>query len=182
MRGRRTWLVLLLAALIGGSAALASSGGGSSRSAVAELETYERQVLPIVQDGGRVVEQGMKPAMDDLQYQHIVPPSVIGTEGDGWVRSLTNVRERLRRVATPASVRPVTTAFVSSLDAYIAAARSFSAAARTVGVRRAANLERGFSQAIAADRIYDEGSAHLQKLRHALGLASNPDFPEVSGA
>lgn len=160
--------------------AVACSGGGLSSPPALErsdLAAYEHSVVPIVTDGGRVVELGMKPGIEDLERLHIVPARVIASEGDGWLRSLVEVRRRLAQVHAPARLQAVTHWFLLALSGYADAARSFAQAARSQGSAREAALRRGVASASAADRTYDQGAALLQSIRRSLGLRPSASFP-----
>ena len=181
MRRSRIAAAVAVGVLVGGVAAYATTAEGPPPKVTRdELAAYEEAVVPIVKDGGKVVQLGMKPAMDDLAHLHIVPPKVIGSEGDGWVLSLEQVRARLSRVPTPPTLREVTDYFLIALDRYTAAAREFANAARAAGSARATSLKRGVTLATSADHTYDRGSALLQAARHSVGLAPNPNFPEAN--
>jgi hypothetical protein len=181
---RKAVAVVALVAAVGAGAAGAAVTRGGSDPAVSKpaLLAYEKQLVPLVQDGGRVVEHGMRPAVHDLQVEHIVPGWQIAREGDGWITNLTEVRRKVARVSTPSGLRPAQDAFLEALDEYVVAARTFRAAALATGARRTELLDKGVSQAEVADHTYDRGSAVVQGIRHELGLPSSPYFPEVSGA
>jgi hypothetical protein len=181
---RAVAITALVAAVGAGAATAAVTRGGSTEPAVskAALLAYEKQVVPLVQEGGKVVEQGMRPAVHDLQVQHIVPGWQIAREGDGWITNLTEVQRKVARVSTPDGLQPAQDAFLKSLSEYVAAARTFRAAALATGPARTKLLDQGVREAQTADHTYDRGSAVLQGIRHELGLPSNPYFPEVSGA
>jgi hypothetical protein len=174
--------VALLGVAVSVSVAKTTSSSSQPPLRRAELLAYEDRLLPLVQDGGRVVEQGMKPAMDDLRNQHIVPARVIAQEGDGWVASLTSVRSKVQALPAPHAVSPAQRAFLQALDEYVVAARAFRAAAQTApGAARNARIDEGVRHAEQADATYDRGAAILQRLRRSLGLRADPNFPEVSG-
>ena len=183
---RRLRRIVAIAAVLGalgaGGAVAMTRGGSSPAVGKAALLAYEKQVVPLVQDGGRVVEQGMRPAVHDLQVDHVVPGWQIAREGDGWIASLTGVRREVARVSAPDGLRPAQQAFVEALDEYVDAARTFRAAALATGARRTELLDEGIRQAELADHTYDRGSAVVQGIRHDVGLPSSPYFPEVSGA
>lgn len=170
---------VLVGLLVGGALAYASLDDPSPRPIDrSALRAYEQAVVPIVQEGGKVVELGMKPAMDDLEHRHVVPPAAIGTEGDAWVRSLQQLRGRLSHVRTPVQLKQATSQFLVALDGYTAAARAFAEAARSTGTARAQFIRRGIALAESADHTYDRGSAVLQRARRSLGLPPSPNFPQ----
>jgi hypothetical protein len=144
------------------------------------LLAYEGRLLPLVQDGGRVVQQGMKPALDDLRYKHIVPAPVIAQEGDGWIASLETVQTKVRQVAAPDGLTTAHQAFLQALEEYLVAAKAFRAAALAPpGAARERQIADGVRHAEHADHTYDRGAAILQRVRRSLGLPADPNFPGV---
>ena len=147
----------------------------------AELEAWEKAILVPLQQGGKTVEQGMKPAVADLTDRHVVPPYVIAKEADGWAEALARVKADVAAVATPEALRPAQADFVVAIDVYIAAAREFAAAARAPeGPERDRLVASGRDKGAEADRVYDRGGHLVQRIRHSLGLPSSPSFPEES--
>lgn len=147
----------------------------------AELTAWENAILPALQDGGRTVEQGMKPAVDDLVNRHVVPAYVIAKEADGWAEALAGVKARVAAVATPPVLRPAVDGFTRALDEYVLAAKDFHAAALApAGPQRDALVASGRAHGEAADHTYDTGAAVVQRLRHELGMPASSFFPEGS--
>ena len=145
--------------------------------AVKELRSFEAKLTPLVQSGGQVVEQSMKPALDDLRYDHVTPASFMAKEAQGWVLSLTQVRRDVLALKATRDLAQVRDTLAASLDKYVQAARTFRAAILASGADREALLSTGLSQARAADLVYDRGSQQLQVIRHRLGLEPSPYFP-----
>ncbi len=183
----RRWLALAPLVVVATIGAVLIGTTGSSSSGDSTLQrpallAYEGKLLPLVQDGGRVVQQGMKPALDDLRYKHIVPLSVIAIEADGWISSLRLVRAKIEQVPSPDALTPAHQAFLSALDEYVAAATAFREAALAApGAPREQKVAVGIRHAERADATYDRGALVLQQARRSLGLQSNPNFPEVAG-
>jgi hypothetical protein len=144
-----------------------------------QLVAWEDAVLPVLQDGGKTVEQGMKAAVDDLVNRHVVPAYVIAREADGWATALRDVKTRLATVATPPVLAPAVRDFQSALDEYVLAAGEFhKAALAPAGPERDRLVASGRSHGEAADDVYDRGGALVQSLRHDLGMPANVFFPE----
>lgn len=169
-------------ALAVGSAAVSRDEDKPERITVAELTAWEQAVLPSLQHGGKIVEQGMKAAINDLQYRHVVPPNVIAQEAEQWVAGLTQVRGEITALATPEQLEPAIGHFVAALDRYVVAARDFrQAALAPAGAERDRLIASGRAHGTAADDIYDLGGAVVQNLRTSLGLPSSAHFPEAPG-
>lgn len=139
---------------------------------------WERAILPELQAGGKTVEHGMKAAIDDLVNRHVVPPAVIAKEADAWAESLTATRGRVAAVATPEVLLPARDDFVAALDAYVAAAREFRAAALApAGPERDRLLQSGIAHGERADEVYDRGGFLVQDVRRSVGLTESDNFP-----
>lgn len=172
--------VLALVALTVGSLAMTRDERRTSVTR-AELEAWEKAILVPLQQGGKTVEQGMKPAVLDLTDRHVVPPYVIAKEADGWAEALGHVRNDVAAVAAPEDLKPAQRDFVAAIELYIAAAREFGAAARAPeGPERDRLVQSGRDKGAEADRVYDRGGHLVQRIRHALGLPSSSYFPEES--
>jgi hypothetical protein len=171
-------IVVILLGALGLTAMLSGGHGKSARVTRAELVAYEASILPIVQDGGKTVEEGMKPALTDLLHRHITPPSFIVKEGDAWIAELSRVRQQLVAVTPPPDLAPASRLLAQSLDYYLTAARDFrAAAAATSKSERARFADLGVRAGEAGDAVYDRGSAVIQHARQRLGLPLNPNFP-----
>jgi hypothetical protein len=179
MRGSRLCVAVLALLLAGGTtAALLQSSARAPAVTAGTLTVYEQRLLPLVQDGGRTVEQGIKPAMQDLRYRHVVPAAVIAKEGDGWIQTLSGLRSKIAQLPSVGDLQPVTTAFVMAMDGYIVASRTFrDAAAAPQAAQQRELFGKGVALAEEADHLYDRASARLQRLRHDLGLPPNLTFP-----
>lgn len=153
---------------------------GSPGLSKARLVSYESAIAAPLKDGGRTVEQGMKPALADLNVDHVTPPAMIAREARQWVADLTDVRARVAAVTPPAQLRAVSRGFDEALTLYVEAARWFERAATADALQRSALLDKGYAAAKRADAAYDAASRLLQTARHRVGLGSSPDFPDPS--
>lgn len=176
----RRLMVLPAILVVGLVVALTASGlsGSPSRLTASRLATYERALTPAMKDGGATVQQGVKPAIDDLVRRHILPAADIAAEADRWASVLEHDRALVADVAAPSQLRAAQHAFLAAFDSYVAAARNLGRAARSGGSERSRWLDEVYAAGQLGDKTYDEASRDLQQARHALGLPSNPDFPE----
>jgi len=144
----------------------------------AAIVDYGKAIVPLVQQGGRVVENGMKPALDDLVYRHITPRTMIVREADAWVGALTNVRGHLATVTPPPSLSNVAPLLDRALASYINAARAFrKAAAHKAGSVRRHFVRVGRQWGERADRVYDRAASLIQGARARAGLPPDINFP-----
>jgi hypothetical protein len=144
----------------------------------AAIVDYGKAIVPLVQQGGRVVENGMKPALDDLVYRHITPRAMIVREADAWVGALTNVRGQLATVTPPPSLSEVAPLLDRALASYINAARAFrKAAAHKAGSVRRHFVRVGRHWGETADNVYDRAASLIQGARARAGLPPDVNFP-----
>jgi hypothetical protein len=189
----RRWALVIAFLLIAGfavAAGIAATTGGSKPKATptpgltaAELTAYTEAVLPALSDGGKTIEQGMKPALAALSgSDKNVPPAAVAGEAQAWVRDLRDVRGRVAAVPAPAALREAARLFDTALGQYVAAAETFGLAAAATGRERTQLVDQGVATARAGDATYDDASRIIQDLRRRLGLGPTADFPDPSAS
>lgn len=167
------WLLACLA-----TSALLVDHGPEPRLTAAGLQAYESELAPLVRQGGKTVQLGIKPGIDDLRFRHVVPAALIAREADAWVEDLTEVRSKIAQLVADPALGPVTEAFVRALDRYVLASTSFrDAALAPQPAGRLDLINDGIHLAQQGDRLYDRASAQLQALRLRLGLPASLNFP-----
>lgn len=172
---------LAVVAALGASLLVLNPRDGATASSAptkAQLTALEAQLVPLVQRGGQVIQEGMKPAINDLRYDHVTPAAFMAIEADGWIRTLGQVRAEVRAVAVDDSLIEVRDRVVTALSGYIQAAERLRLAMRATGPEQARMVREGVAVAQAADADYDRGAALLQSARRRLGLPANPYFPD----
>jgi hypothetical protein len=176
---RRVVAVVAVLALAGAGAAVAAFVADDEPSLTAkQLVAYQAAIHPPLSDGGRTVEQGMKPALADITDGGQVPVSAIAAESDRWVADLNAVRAKVAAVPPPGELRDAAALFDRALERYVAAAAAFGRAARAPVEQRQALLDEGIASAREADRTYDDASRVIQQWRRRLGLGATSDFPD----
>jgi len=176
---RMTAVGVAAALAIAMSIVLATAGSSHPRGVTrAQIVAFENSVDPLVSRGGRVVQEGMKPAVTDLDQDHVTPPAFIAHEADGWASELSDLRQRIAGLNVPAGLTAPRRTLLSALDMYVAAAHTFKQAAVATAVERKALISNGISQAQSADRIFDQAAAAIQADRRQLGLAPSAYFPD----
>jgi len=176
---KRGALSLTLAVVI--AAFVASSWPGAHpapRATRAQIAAFERVVDPLAAQAGQVVQEGMKPAVTDLDHDHVTPPAFIAHEADGWLATLHQVRTDMAKTPAPRALVAARTPILASLDLYIQAAETFKAAALAPAGSRAAIVQRGIAQATRADQVFDQGAIVVQRARRAAGLGPSAYFPD----
>lgn len=171
-----------IASSLGGATGASSSSGERQAAALRHDRTallaWEADLVPLVQQGGQVVQDGMKAAINDLLYQHVTPPAFIVREANAWTQALTRVRTQLTALTPPASMRPAVVLLDRSLAGYISAGRAFRAAAASPAGHTLRHFVRlGQYRGEAADALYDKAAALIQRERHRVGLPTDVNFP-----
>jgi len=138
-----------------------------------ELLLYQAEIYPPLANGGRTVEQGMKPAVPDVRAG-----KVAASEAEGWVMSLRAVREEVLLVDVPPGLRDAAGLFATALDKYVEAAETFQQAAGAGAAERDTLVDAAVALAEEADRAYDDASRVIQQWRRRLGLGPSAQFPD----
>ena len=180
----RMRLMILAAAIaaVSVSVGVIAATGSPSGPTRTQEQRFEAAVVPLVTAGGRVVENGMKPALHDLTTDHVTPPSFIATEATQWQTALERVRSDLARVPSTGRLAQARTRLVAALDLYIDAAGQFRSAALAAGSQRQQLIDKGIAVAKRGDATYDEGAAIVQAVRRSLGLGPSSSFPDSAHA
>jgi hypothetical protein len=148
------------------------------RATRAQITAWERGIDPLVSQAGQVVQEGMKPGINDLDRDHVTPPAFIAHEADGWLETLESVRRSISALSTPRALVAARTPIVASLDLYIEAAKTFKAAALAPAADRSALIRSGVEQATRADHVFDQGAIVIQRARRGVGLDPSAYFPD----
>jgi len=177
-------VVTAVASSLGGSHGPSTTSEGNQAAALrhdrAALLAWEADVVPLVQQGGQVVQDGMKPAVQDLLYQHVTPPAFIVHEARAWAQALARVRARLAALTAPTSMRSAALLLDRSLVGYISAAHAFRlAAASPPGHARHHYVRLGQRRGDAADAVYDRAATLIQHERQRVGLPADINFPSA---
>ena len=178
MTARMAAMSLALAFAVALPVTLLWPGGSSNHLTRSQMLGFEKKIDPLVSQAGQVVEEGMKPALTDLEHDHVTPPAFIAHEADGWIATLTDVRTRIAAIRPPSALGGARSSIVASLDAYVEAARTFKAAALASPKQREALIQSGIDEATRADKVFDQGAIVIQRLRRSLGLGPSSSFPD----
>src|SRR3954467_11900919 len=178
----RLVIVAAVVAAVSIAAGVIMATGSPSRPTRSQEQQFEAAVVPRVTEGGRVVEQGMKPALHDLTSDHVTPPSFVATEATQWQTTLERVGSQVAGIHVHGRLAQARTRLAAALSLYADAAAQFHAAALASGQQRAHLIDRGIATAKRADTTYDEGAAIVQAVRRSLGLGPSASFPDPGHA
>jgi hypothetical protein len=163
--------------------AVNSSGGGSAtptpRADAAVLTAYTQALRGPTSEGGRVVQQLMKPSIGEFE-QGQVDAATFESRARGWILALQRVKQQLDRISVPPVIASAGPLFGQAMDAYIQAAQIFEQAAAAPMAERTAALDRGRQAGRDADRLYDRAAAVVQRALRAAGLPTDAALPDPS--
>lgn len=181
--GAATIAAITGAVLVGGDAtdsvATAERLEAGSPQATALLR-YEEQVVPLVREGGQVVEMGIKVGMADLSEDDVIAPEIVAEQARAWNVDLLRIGSELGEIEPPPALADAHTAFLAALAGYAeAAALVEQAATGEAGEERERLLDEVTLVGRQADEKYDSGARAVQAHRRANGLGPSPDFPDI---
>jgi len=180
------WLALAIAAVVVASAAglaiavslpRGDQGTTNVHPDAAALTAYTDALRAPTSDGGRIVEQEMKPTISDFSQGQLDAAS-FAADARGWQLALRQVKDRIDRIVVPPAIAAAGPLFDAAMDAYIAAAKLFEQAAAAPQSQRQAAVGKGIDQARAADRQYDQAALVVQRALAAAGLQPDSNLPD----
>ncbi|MGH2830552.1 MAG: hypothetical protein ACRDJM_08705 [Actinomycetota bacterium] len=162
-------LVLLLAG--GLVATLLFSRGASDRAAERRaVKAYVDAVRPAGVEGGRIVQQEIKPLLTDLR-QGQVTPQQFRTEAEGWLRRFRVIRRTFAESPHPARLNQAASLYAEAMNGYVAAVQAWIvASAKPAQAARNAAIAEAASIAEEADDAYDRARAALEREMRRVGL------------
>jgi hypothetical protein len=180
------WVMWSMAAVVlavaGGLIAvvvLSAGGGGGGGGPTADqkaLTDYTAALRPPTTEGGRIVQQEMKPSLGELARGTIDGPNFV-SRARGWQLALGRVRDRLRGIKPPAAIASAGPLFVAAMDDYIHAAQLFEQAGAAPEDQRSPALNTAIAAARAADQAFDRAAAVVQHALRAAGLPVDSALP-----
>ncbi|MBK5307709.1 MAG: hypothetical protein JJD92_13570 [Frankiaceae bacterium] len=165
-------LLLVLAVLASGSSEPRTSPLVELADRQEAVTTWEAAVHPLIESGGQVVALGPRKAIGQLR-DGTATPSAMTAMANGWVRRLSDLRQQLAAVPTPAALRPAHQLLDAAMSGYVQASRELVAAASATGTRREELLTAAAAAGTAADKTYDEATAAIAALRSQLHLPTD---------
>jgi hypothetical protein len=170
---------LVLLAVLGGGGATGGGGSTPNPQASAELSAYTAALGPPTQEGGRIVEQEMKPSLAEFE-RGVLDAATFASRAGGWQLAFQRIRRQIDRIPVPTLIPAAGGLFDAAIDAYIRTAQLLEAAARAPGSARQAAIEAAVDAARAADSAYDRAAAVVQRALRAAGLPPDNGLPDPS--
>jgi hypothetical protein len=171
------YTVAVLLALGGGATAVFLRGSAQRRDDRAAIVAYESAVYPIVKEGGRVVQEEMKPSLRQFVEGEIAADELLRRAGS-WRRAFEKVRSDVLVLQPPAFLRAIEPRWTRAFDAYLQTITAFEAVARAPASERRARLDQVSTAGTTADHLYDQAVELIRSHRRRLGLGPSPNFPE----
>ena len=167
-----------------------SSPAGADERDQAGLSAYEKELVPVLAEGGKTVELGVKVGIGDLEAAwstasggHLVAPEVIARQAASWAADLNRLADRVEAISAPPNLTDSNAMFIAALHTYAHSASIVVEAATTADAgERVRLLQAARDTGRSADKQFDVASALLQAERRRLGLAPSPDFPDPTSS
>jgi len=179
---RRRWTrpILYTAALIVIGAAGASTvylvGSSQRRADRAGYLEYEKKVLPLLREGGRIVEEEIKPSIAQLGSGEIAGSEVV-QRAAGWRTTFGQIRAALEAIDPPGFLGDIRVRWGAAMDAYQEVVDELEAAGRATGADRARYLGQAEDAGKGADAVFDHAAVVMQFHRRRLGLGPSTGLP-----
>jgi hypothetical protein len=169
-------LVVVLAVGHGGQA---GTGTPTPAADAATLTAYTRSLAGPTKEGGRIVEQEMKPSLGDFAAGKLTAADFV-VRARGWQLEMGRVRQQLDQVQAPPVIASAGPLFDVAIDAYIHAAGLFEQAGLAPSAQRQAAIAAAVAAARQADDDFDRAAAVVQRALAAAGLPADHSLPDVT--
>ena len=180
------WVMWLMATIAVGVAvgfialvATPHPGGdsGANPASTQVLKDYIDALRPPTTEGGRIVEQEMKPSLGEFERGE-VDGNTFSARARGWQIGMQRVRDRIDQISVPPVIASAGPLFDAAIDDYISAARLFEQAGQAAAAQKDAAVQRAVDAARTADRAYDRAAAVVQRALRAAGLPPDSALPD----
>jgi hypothetical protein len=151
------------------AAALLAACGGSGAAERAAVRRYIETLRPLAKDGGRVVVEGVRPGLSDIERGRVTG-AVFRSRAQAWRSEMERVQTGFAATPPPARLKPAAALFDESLRGYIAAIDRFVMASYKTGDALKAAITAAVPTAEQADKTYDRAIALVNAERKRVGL------------
>jgi len=179
--GSRKWPVIatvaVLAGLAAGATAVALVGSAQRRDDRAAYLRYERALLPSLREGGRIVQEEMKPSIRELGDGNLSPKMALERAG-AWRAQFARILTDVEALDPPGFLAGVEPRWKVAIYAYERTAGVFELAANASGAERSRLLEQVAADGSRADSMFDNAARLMQFHRRRLGLGPTSQLPD----
>lgn len=171
-------LVVVLGAAIGAASVffVGSSNRKADRNAVL---AYERAILPLVREAGRVVQQEMKPILEEIDDGDVTDEQLV-QRAAAWERVFERIRLELLALDPPELLGSIEDGWSASMGAYLLTVDAIADIAGTAPDQRVRAIETAATFGERADDFFDDVAAIIQFHRKRLGLGPSQNLPDPS--
>ena len=172
--------VLVAGGLVALLVVMGSSGGSPPpKPDAAALTAYTTALRPPTSEGGRIVQQEMKPSLSEFGSGTVDGPT-FAARARGWQLALARVRDDIDKIAVPPSIPSAGPLFHDAMTAYVHAAQLFEQAGTAPADRRQSAVDAAIAAARAADQAFDRAAVVVQRALRAAGLPPDSALPNPS--
>jgi hypothetical protein len=157
----------------------ADDSGQPAHPDTAALTAYTAALGAPTREGGRIVQQEMKPSLGEFERGETDAPTFV-VRARGWQLELARVRDQLDHISVPPAIASAGGLFHRAMQAYIDAARLFEQAGEATQAQRQAAIDRAVAQARQADTDFDQAAAVVQRALRNAGLPPDHNLPDPS--
>ena len=172
-------MVTIAVVLVGGAGASAVflRGAAQRREDRAAILTYERAVVPIVNEPGRVVVEEMRPSLREFNDGELTGEQLL-RRAAAWARVFGEARSQLLALDPPGFLGDIEVRWREALDGYLATVQGFETLARGAESQRPRLIADAAAAGERADDLFDKAAAVIQFHRRLLGLGASRDLPD----
>jgi len=167
--------VVLLGAI--GATTVFLIGSAQRRDDRAAYLAYERAALVPIKEGGRIVQEEMKPSLGELQSGDVTETVAI-ERASGWRNALHDELTTLLALNPPSFLGDIEQRWTAAFDGYLQIPDLFEQAARASAAERTRLLDTTAAAGTRADKLFDEASRVMQYHRRRLGLGPTSSLPD----
>jgi len=151
-------------------------GGGNATADRHAVQSYYQAIHPLAQEGGRIVQQEMKPSLREL-VRSTITPAKFRERAAAWERAFRNIREKFASAPRVKRLDKAAALYDQSFADYLRAISAFSNASR-VATKKARDkaISRAARIAQAADKQYDRARAELKHVMLEVGMTPPGDL------
>jgi hypothetical protein len=157
----------------------AGDSGQPAHPDTAALSDYTAALASPTKEGGRIVQQEMKPSLGEFEQGQLSAADFV-VRARGWQLELARVRDLIDHLSVPPGIAAAGPLFHQAMQAYIDAAKLFEQAGEAPAADRPAALQHAVDAARKADGEFDQASAVVQRALRNAGLQPDHNLPDPS--
>ena len=169
-------LVVIVAAAIG-AASVFIVGSSNRRSDREAVLAYERAILPLIREAGRIVQQEMKPTLREVAEGEVTDEQIV-QRAAAWERVFERVRLDILALDPPALLGEIEEGWSTAMGAYLLAVDAVADITEASADQRASAIDTASTFGERADGFFDDVAGIIQFHRKRLGLGPSQNLPD----